>query len=244
MPIYIGMAAQPRRFPNLEISVPILAKQCDKLWIVVNPEDSKTVEEPTPQLPAVFDEFDNLEIIINSKNLGDKEKFIGMQYQDKGYFFSIDDDILYPSDYVEKHIEFMFQIENWGITCVHASTFSPFGNTDGFAGKRKMYHFEWEQRALEKVLMPGTGTACYDVSTFKMLPEEQPTTNMADVWVACKAAQRGVPVYTIPRPNAWLKGLPSYGDAICENRPDKAMNDAVRGNRSHLQKMFGRLHEQ
>ncbi len=241
MPVCIGMAAQPRRFENLQKSLPILAEQCDKLWLIVNPDSTKKIEEPTPILPSCLDKIQNTEVIINSENLGDKEKFLGMQYQSSGYYLTVDDDILYPKDYVERMIEYMLQKENWCITCVHGSTFDPFGNLDRFIGQRKMYHFEWGYDRLDRVMIPGTGTACYEVTKFKMLPEEMPVTNMGDIWIACKAARLGVPIYTVPRPAGWLKGLPSFGQNIAENRPSKEMVEAVKRNKEHLQKMFRRL---
>lgn len=244
--IYIGMAVQPHRFPNLEKSLPILSKQCDKLWIVVNPSKARgdNLQEPTPVLPEFFNSINNIEIKVNHLNEGDRVKFFGLNYQSTGYYLTVDDDILYPEDYVSRHIEYLNKIDDFGITCVHASTFNPFQRpVDGFINRRKMYHFSYAHDKFEKVLMPGTGTSCFNVEKFKMLPSEMPDTNMADVWVMCKAAMRGVPVYTIPRKANWLQGLRSYGKSIAEGRPNDAMNKAVHDNILHIQKMFRRLTE-
>jgi hypothetical protein len=236
MEVHIGMAVQPLRFKNLNKSLPILTKQCDKLWVVINSDESIS------DLPPILDEYTNLEIIVNKKNKGDAEKFLGMTYLDSGYYLTADDDILYPEDYVETHLKYNSYFERI-ITTVHAKFFDPRELNTNI--KKINYlqgrHFENDSKYFEKVLMCGTGTTCFNVKYFKMLPNEMLISNMSDVWISVKAAQMGVPIFSIPRNKNWLKQLSTGGSTIFKNKSYKKMINVLYKNKSHLFKMWKRI---
>ena len=104
MRIVIGIATTGDRPNELKHTLESLNEQtvkADLIYLYDNSNGSLTLIEYTKLG----------DVILSDKCLGcgdhtDNSKFFGLQYiEDSCYFFSCDDDILYPEDYIEKTIE-------------------------------------------------------------------------------------------------------------------------------------------
>jgi hypothetical protein len=84
------LATFPARRAHLAVAVAALAPQLDRLFVVLN--------EYTDSLPEL-NEFGNVEQIIPPHDLKDTGKFYP-DMTDAEWVFTLDDDILYPPDYV------------------------------------------------------------------------------------------------------------------------------------------------
>jgi hypothetical protein len=228
MTTVVGMACQPHRADNLLLSAPVLAAQCGALHIHVN-----------GKVPTILRDletnYDNIVLTASRENLGDTAKLSGLS-NCEGYYLTVDDDILYPPDYVATMKRYLDAQSRIGILCVHGSTFDP-STVPGFIGRRKMYDFGAALDQPQRVLMPGTGTACWHKSVFKISEADIRTPNMLDVWVACMAAEQGIPVISVPRPAGWLKPLSTCGTSICRERPIVDMEVLVQQHQKALQRM-------
>lgn len=200
--INIGIAVMPNRIENLKIILPILLEQCDNLYIHVNGD-------------AVCPDFikNNKKIKYSSStdNKGGEMAFIGVD-QTEGYYLVVDDDLLYPKDYVEKMISLMNKFDNKIIATVHGSNFTP--GEPNFIKKRQMFKSYKSLDKDTKVMIVGVGTLCINTKNFKITPKDFPYHNMRDAVVSCKAAKEGVPIIALKRDEHWITKLNNYGASI------------------------------
>lgn len=213
------MATISEREKNLEIIVPIIAKQADVFY--VNCIGHIFV-------PAILLEYKN--IVVNKfRAKGAEAKFTN--YNDingDDYFFTIDDDILYPDDYSDIIIKNMIKYNNEAVCCVHGSNInmnqsSGFHNRKGPLG-RKLHHFVNELSENRQVTIPGTGTACFHKKNFKLNPEDLIIPNMVDSYIGCFLHEQNIPIYSIKREAQWLKAIPTGGREIYGNNPNKEID--------------------
>ncbi|MBU9713312.1 hypothetical protein [Evansella tamaricis] len=195
--ICIGMAVIPSRFKNLEESIPLLLKQCDQMFVHVN---GATI------CPEFLKQHSKIKLSCSKQNKGAEMKFIGYNQTD-GYYLTVDDDFLYPEDYVKKLIKVMKAYNNQIIACVHGSTFHPEKTVKNIAKNRKVFTSHKQLQKHTKILIPGTGTSCFYTKNMKISPEAFQDTNMVDWIIGCKAAKKKIPVIAIRRGKNWLKPL-------------------------------------
>lgn len=93
--IIANLATYPSRRNNLEKVVEIISPQVDRLNIVLNQYDT---------VPVELEKFSNVVLIIPKDDLKDTGKFYP-DVQEAEYVFLIDDDIIYPSDYVSSTVK-------------------------------------------------------------------------------------------------------------------------------------------
>lgn len=218
--INIGMATVPSRFKHLSEIVPPLLKQCDNMFIHVN---------GSQHCPAFLKKEPKIKLSYSNINKGGQMAFKGIQ-KTRGYYFCVDDDLVYPEDYVEKMIELMKMYQNQVIACVHGSSFDPFVPVHKvFKNKKKPY---LSYKGLDKnrrVMIPGVGTSCMHTDTFTVTPNEFTRKNMRDAVVSCKAAIAGIPIIAIKRKENWIKKIP----VKTEINKNKAYDD-------HIDELFSR----
>ncbi|AUU83942.1 hypothetical protein [Leclercia sp. LSNIH1] len=90
--IVANMATYPARKSIIETTVPQIAKQVDKLTICLNEFTS---------IPNFLNEIPNVEPIVPNEDFKDVGKFI-LKHQDNDDVFYVDDDIIYPDNYITK----------------------------------------------------------------------------------------------------------------------------------------------
>ena len=142
--------------------------------------------------------------------LRDNGKFVPLlSLQDECYFFTADDDIEYPPDYVNALVK---KIEHYGrlaVVGVHGVRI-PEQPTGYFSGFRRVHSFirELEQDKLENNL--GTGTVAFHSDCLKGLDYRTFThSGMVDLYLAAVCKSRGIPMVAVSRPQNWLLELES-----------------------------------
>jgi len=140
------------------------------------------------------------------------------------YYFTIDDDILYPKDYSEKLISSMKKFDNKIICCVHGSDLNLNLNCDLYKKRKNPIHFTFELEKTRKVMIPGVGTSCFYVPNFKVNIADFKNKNMSDPYVSVFAKKQKVDIYSIPRKKMWLKPLEGFGKSIYGNNPHKEID--------------------
>ncbi|WP_054707056.1 glycosyltransferase [Bacillus sp. JCM 19041] len=228
--ITIGMAALPSRFENLKEIIPPLLKQCDRMFIHVN---------GAKECPAFLKNESKIKFSFSSDNLGGQMAFKEFP-NTKGYYFCVDDDLIYPNDYIEKMISLMKAHNNRIIACVHGSSFNYNAPIDRvFKNKTNSY---LSYKGLEKhsrALIPGVGTSCMHTDSFVIKPSDFPYQNMRDAFIACKAAKEGIPIFAIKRPDNWIKKI-SGGTAIVKNKQyDQRIDQLFKDHIEYFKKQSG-----
>lgn len=148
---------------------------------------------------------------------GDKMKFNDVD-QVKGYYFSCDDDLIYPPDYIEKMIAKLQEYDNRIIVTAmgrivdstpiiryykseHITKFSCLGET-----KEQWVH------------IGGTGCMAFHTDYFR--PEYFGNGFMSDIWLALEAQKKKVPILCIEHPPLWIQQQETNDEGIYERYKD------------------------
>lgn len=199
--ISVCLATYPGRFDTVGRTIQTLLDQTrkpDHIHVWVN---ESTIE---PQLPK------DSRIIVHlspDNNLTDIGKFASASLADEGIIILADDDLNYPSDYIEYMSS---EVERYdGNVCIglHGVVF-PLGmaidDIDLYFSTRRVQHF---RRGLS-VHLPchvlGTGTMAYDSRKIKFDYSRWTHNRMVDLHVGVECQRLGIGMVSIPRSNMWL----------------------------------------
>lgn len=168
------------------------------------------------ELQVYLNNFDYVpEFLLNSKikilksqecsgDLGDAGKFY-LSSEIKGYHFTVDDDIIYPSDYCQRMVESIEQYKRKCIITLHGRKFLSMP-------VQSYYHCEAHVAQCTKgykhdnfIHIPGTGVMAYHTDTMKFDISMFRTSNMADIWAAVAAQSKGIPFIAMKHTDAWIK---------------------------------------
>lgn len=146
---------------------------------------------------------------FNGENHTDKSKFIWLDNirvtGKHEIYFTMDDDIKYPPDYVESMIQALKRYPGH-VVSYHGRK---------LRGKHRNYYFEHTQynflTNLEQdapVEVPGTGVTAFDTRTF--IPDiiQYNDDCMADVLMGLEMAKNKVPGICLAHKGGWIEGLP------------------------------------
>jgi hypothetical protein len=143
---------------------------------------------------------------FHGEDLGDIGKFYNIE-KENGYYFTVDDDIVYPQDYIRKMIEAIEKFKRKSIIAVHGSVVN-FQRLNNYYKDRSLTHFKNELRQFRTVHVSGTGTTAFHTDTIKIKLKDFEKSNMADIWFALEAQKQNIPINLIPRNAGWLRDIP------------------------------------
>ncbi len=189
------MAVIPSRRNVLRKNLELILNQVDRLYLYLN---------GWSEVPSYF--IHKKIEVITSKEHGDQKdngKFWFIGKLNKGYVFTLDDDIRYPSDYVQRCI---LKIEQYGRRAV-VGIHGILMNTDniGFNNRARTYAFYQFLETDTFTHLLGTGTTAWHTDTLSIRREDFDTPGMADIWFSLCARRQSVPFITISRKEGWLQ---------------------------------------
>jgi len=189
----VGIASLPHRESGLKTVIKSLSPQVDHIYVWLNGYQ---------EIPKI--EQTNVTFHLSSTNDGAiaKLKILELIQEDNFYYFTCDDDIIYPPDYIEHNLSVY---EPGSIQSSHAKIFTSFPITDYAYGDISGFYFGTEIRDKVPVHIIGTGVGLMDSNVAKQINyKEFSTPNMLDVWISCWAKQTSTPMYVTPHPGGWL----------------------------------------
>ncbi len=193
--ISAGVATIPDRGHLLGGVVKRILPQVDILYIRFNGYDS------------VPDEYNNNKKIITmldkSNSLRDIGKFSGIYRGARGYFFSLDDDLSYPENYVSYLIDKIEQYDRKYIVGLHGVIFRP--RFSRFYHDRKVYSFCRKAGKDKRVHVLGTGTAAFHTKTFRPKLRDLKRVRGVDLPFAVAAKNANVGMMMVKRDVGWLR---------------------------------------
>lgn len=193
VPTLAALAALPRRFELLEKTIASLRPQVDRINVFINGYQG--------DLPGFLRAAD--EILCAAKNEGAERKF---WWADKheGLYFSCDDDITYPDNYVAYMVSELEQHPGHLVTA-HGRVFlgRPGSVNEVAPGSVGIYHRRVDYG--RPVNHGGTGVMCWDARAVKVPAASWPLENMADMQLACWAQDHRVPMWLVKHEAHWLK---------------------------------------
>lgn len=208
-----GMASFPPREENLRQAVASILPQVDRLYVYLN--DYASVPEFL-QHPRI--------IVGRSQQHGDLQdngKVFFLKAMPKGYRFTLDDDIAYPPDYVERMVQRLWLYNHHVAVGVHGAVLAQ--PMERFFQGRDVRVF-WEGYDTDKTVnVLGTGTLAWHSDALKLQLADFPSQGMADVWFAIAAKQQAVPLVCLARPKDWLHQIPL-------TRPEECLYERYKDN--------------
>ena len=105
--VIVGIASIPKRINALYQTLASLEHQANKIYVALN---------GYTEIPEWAGQFRNVEFTLTDNIMGDANKFLALD-KAKGYFFSCDDDIIYPDNYVKTMVNKLKKFGNAIVTC-------------------------------------------------------------------------------------------------------------------------------
>lgn len=205
--VFIGVASIPNREDSLRRVIDRLLPQAAKIGVYLNGYE---------HVPG-FLRHDRI-VVERSQDHGDVRdngKFFFLDRSTQRYYATVDDDISYPTDYIQKLTEFLVDAEQLSAAGVHGALY-PDPIIDLFDA-RVLLHFEKSAPHVAPVHLLGTGTTMFDQRAWQLRFDEFGTPGMADVWFAKAAVERGASCFVVPRKRKWLEPI----------RPERAGGGAL-----------------
>lgn len=219
--IIAGMATIPERESTLQIVLDSIAPQVDLLELALN--DYKSV-------PYWLGKYENVLPTLTSNEMGDANKFLRVDDYTNHYYFSCDDDIEYPSDYVERYIKAINS--NGCLVTVHGSDIPNRKLQSYYSGKVMRSHCLNQLSKAVFVDIAGSGVSAFHTSFLKLRYKRFKAANMADIWMSMQAHEQGVKRLALKHGAGWIKGGLNEGRAtIYETHKgkDKIQTEIVNG---------------
>ncbi|MFW6100149.1 MAG: hypothetical protein ACOC90_02090 [Bacteroidota bacterium] len=197
------MATYPARMDSLKETLPLIAPQLDILHLYCN-------DYTRQQARQIKEIADNL-IIARSEDLAGDLRDMGkawplMRDISEGiYFFMIDDDLLYPTDYCQRHIEAIE--DHKSVSAVHGRQFRLYPIKNYFADTSTI-HLTSEQSNYVPLDVGGTGTVAWSTD-YTVIPKQtiddiRKFKGMCDIWFARIMRDIDAKIYSIPRKKDWI----------------------------------------
>ncbi len=187
------LATFPIRSGILMQTVQSILPQVDRLFICLNDYDH--VPEELAQEPKI-------EAMIPDRDLKDAGKFAFVPEPDD-LVFTIDDDILYPPDYVSKTLAMFKRLDPQHHVLGHLGH-AWLAKTPGGPMGWQNWLFRKKMGNLRKVDLVGTGTACQLGKNFPRLDQIESAAGFVDLRHARLHAEAGRWLWMLPHPAEWM----------------------------------------
>lgn len=200
--IIAGMATFPGREDSLKEVIISIINQVDELRVYANNYSKPPIKFRHRKLKWFLGN-------AHQGDLGDAGKFYGAE-QINGYHFTIDDDLIYPADYVATMIAAIERYERRVVVSLHGRSFPPGHIRSYYHGATGRYSC---LRTLSNdvfVHVVGTGVLAYHTDTIRIPFEIFQATNMADVWFSVYCQEKKVPRLVVKHQVGWIKDSGKY----------------------------------
>jgi hypothetical protein len=200
--VHVGIASVPERENMLQRTVESLIYQADRIYIHLN--NYKTIPEflNHPKI-TVFTSQDLCNI-----DLGDSGKlsvFISLNRKacplPKGYYFSCDDDIIYPGDYVYNMINFIENNNRKAVIGLHGVILN--NKVKNYYKDRKVISCLKNSTENTFCHILGTGAMAFHTDTVNMEMYNYGK-NICDICFGMRAQQYNIPMLCVRHDAGWL----------------------------------------
>lgn len=146
---------------------------------------------------SILPQVDRL-IVANGDERGDQAKFLGCEDAPDGTIFvGLDDDLIYPADYIDTLIAGLARYPD-SIVSFHGWTIDESGEC--YVENYRCLENVWDD---VQVHVAGTAVCAFRLSTIRPVMADFESVN-ADVWLAVRAQERGIPRVVLAHPSYWL----------------------------------------
>ena len=207
--ISASIATIPNRQALLERVVRSLLPQVDRLNVYLNDYD---------RVPGFLQHAKIItELSSTHGNRSDAGKFFWTDLP-HGYVLTCDDDIIYPSDYVDRTIAAIERYQRRAVVGYHGILLNP--KVTSYYRDRTVLHFSQAIETDTYVHIVGTGCCAWHTSSLRYSHQDFKSPEMADIWFALACQRQRVPMITATREKGWLEAMQA-GDTIYNRYKNK-----------------------
>lgn len=209
-----GVASVPARVEHLAVMLGSILPQVDAVTVYLNGygDDVPTFLDD-PKITVVRSE--------EHGDLRDSGKFWGLA-EPFDYYFSVDDDILYPANYVSELVERIEAYDRKKVVGVHGSQLRR--DFASYIRDRDVHHCAAALGEDTKVDVLGTGTAAFHKSTLRLTLADFTRHGMTDLWFSKACHDQGIERIAVARRKNWITVLEVttgtlWEEALHDDRP-------------------------
>lgn len=187
-----GLASLPDREPTLEYVISSIHNQVDAIELALNGYE---------YIPEWISKYPKVTATLTTNEKGDANKFLHIEKYHNHYYFSGDDDILYPPDYIET---LKNEIDRTGgLVTLHGSRI--YGTVRSYYRDRKLQSHCLRDGNETQVHVPGSGVSGFHTSKLKLKYSHFEAPNMADVFLGIQCHKQGVLCTAIAHLGGWVR---------------------------------------
>jgi len=213
--------ASYKRTESLIRTLESIINQCDEINVALNDHYMEEIPD--------FLHHNKINLFFTDNSIGDAFKFLNLEKVD-GYYFSIDDDLIYPPTYVSDTIKKCKEFNNKKVVTYHGRNFTSFPISSYYRSASERYACLTKVKNDVKVQFGGTGVMCFHTSLIKIPIDYFKNANMADVWVGKYCIENNIEIICLKHDEGYIKYIPQkttiYND---ESKSDKIQTDLVNG---------------
>ena len=196
MPRVATIATLASRIESFRKVLPVIHAQVDHMFVYLD-----GYSEP----PDFLGSIDRI-TVCRAESLGDlhaDSRLLCLQeLKAPTVVIVVDDDIMYPQDYVYRLVKALQRVDGQAIVGVHGRIFLP--PHQSYVKHATYIHFSHELKDATYVHELGTGTCALISSIVPIDPRAWKRHDMADIMIAIDAQRRGLPRIALARPVNWL----------------------------------------
>lgn len=192
--ITANIATHPPRFESLLVTLKSIEGQFDEIRIYLN--GYKSVPEELKKYTTHI-----------GYNITDNGKFYWSGNKNE-YYFTLDDDIVYPEDYVEKTVPLIKD----RIVTYHGRRL--IGSDTNYYDNHKLYAYYNKVESEKKLDVAGTGVMAFNTNIFSPNLWKSSNHKMTDLLISLEAHLFKIPIICIPKPSNWFDGTGFDLDSI------------------------------
>jgi hypothetical protein len=197
MPRIATISTMADRLETFQKVLPLIYSQVDHVFVYLDGHGAP------PRFLASFDRI-TVRIADELHDLHANSRYLCLENLDiPTVVASVDDDIIYPPDYISRLVGALQRLEGRAIVGVHGRIFVPPHKS--YTRDVITLHFKRRLDQPCHVHELGTGTCAFVSSNFNVNPKDWGRTDMDDIDVAIEAQRRGLPRIAIARAAGWLK---------------------------------------
>ena len=190
--------ASYNRIESLVKSLESIIDQCDVINVTLNSHDG--------DIPEIL-YHDKINLMLSDNSLGDAMKFYMLDKSD-GYYLTIDDDLIYPPNYVEYMIAKCKEYGNTRVMTLHGRNFASFPITSYYRSATERYACLNAVKKNVIVQFGGTGVMCFHTDLLKLGIDYFMAPNMADVWIGRYCLDNKIEILCLRHESGFIKYIP------------------------------------
>ena len=203
-----AMASFKDRKATLFQSVNSIINQVDHLYLYLNDYD---------EIPPLNSDRTRLTIILGKYAMGDikdtaKFAVISTLTSVDSYILTLDDDIVYPEDYVSTMINKLGEYNTKTVVGVYGVKISK--NFNNYVDDKTIYHFDSELKTPISADILGTGTMIFRIQNISIQPSDFKIHGLSDVWFAKYCHDNSIGMVCIDREENWLRQIDKVDNVL------------------------------